>query len=249
MESPVLFHDPTSEPSRAAHWLALELGIPVRIRFTWLMRGEHLTPELLAVNPRHQVPALRHGNLRLSEATAIMRYLAELAGGLEPWFGRTVAERANVELRLSWHHTHTRQITLKYTVPMVLMPAYHGSKQPGASTMDECRQALREPIAQLAGFLDASQYVALERITAADVFIASDLFELDADPDRGAMLDAHPRIEAWLDRLRERPAFVESCQAWTKLASEIQRRLKRKPEPGDAGWVAGFCKQFVDPPT
>ena len=66
MESPVLFHDPTSEPSRAAHWLALELGIPVRIRITWLARGEHLGPELLAVNPRHQVPALKHGNLRHS---------------------------------------------------------------------------------------------------------------------------------------------------------------------------------------
>jgi glutathione S-transferase len=75
---PLLFHDPTSEPSRAVHWFCLEAGIQVEVRHIFLTHNDHLRPDFLAINPHHQVPALVHDTLRLSEATAIMRYLAEI---------------------------------------------------------------------------------------------------------------------------------------------------------------------------
>lgn len=50
-------HDPTSEPSRAVHWLCIEANIPIDIKYTWLTRGEHLSKAFLAVNPLHQIPA------------------------------------------------------------------------------------------------------------------------------------------------------------------------------------------------
>lgn len=46
MERPVLYHDPTSEPSRAVHWFALEAGIELDIEYTWLTRGEHRKRQL-----------------------------------------------------------------------------------------------------------------------------------------------------------------------------------------------------------
>lgn len=62
-----LFHDPTSEPSRAVHWLCIEANIPINIKYTWLTRGEHLSNEFLAVNPLHQIPAMQHDDFCLSK--------------------------------------------------------------------------------------------------------------------------------------------------------------------------------------
>jgi len=82
---PILYYDPTSEPSRAVYWFALEAGIPIDLRYTWLTRGEHLSQELLEVNPCHQVPALWDGDFCLSEASAIMLYLAETDNSIDRW--------------------------------------------------------------------------------------------------------------------------------------------------------------------
>ena len=125
-----LFYDPTSEPCRAVHWFTLEAEIPVKLAYTWLTRDDHLKPALRAVNPRHQVPALRDGDFCLSEATAIMAYLAETAGQHEIWFGANARDRARVNLLLSWYHINPRQVLTDHYLPVLLLPAYVGDPLP-----------------------------------------------------------------------------------------------------------------------
>ena len=45
-----------------------------------LTKGEHKSPEFLAVNPNDKVPALQDGDTSLWESHAIMVYIAQLAG-------------------------------------------------------------------------------------------------------------------------------------------------------------------------
>ena len=119
--TPILYHDPTSEPSRAVHWFCLAAGIPIEIDYVWLTRGEHRSARLLTVNPRHQVPALVHGAFRLSEVTAIISYLTEIHGCSERWFGDSPRARAHIAMLLSWYHTNVRlEVTLKYFLPVLL---------------------------------------------------------------------------------------------------------------------------------
>jgi glutathione S-transferase len=35
---PELFYDPTSEPSRAVRWFALEAALPLTLRYIWVTR-------------------------------------------------------------------------------------------------------------------------------------------------------------------------------------------------------------------
>ncbi len=63
----------TLRPLWMAHELALEFDhFPIQAR-----TGETKSPEYLALNPRHKVPLLRHGDLILTESAAILIYLAE----------------------------------------------------------------------------------------------------------------------------------------------------------------------------
>jgi len=41
------------------------------------MKGEHYQPEYVAINPNRMVPVLEDGDFRLTESSAILKYLAE----------------------------------------------------------------------------------------------------------------------------------------------------------------------------
>ena len=58
-------------------WLAEELGLDYEHRPIGPRTGETKTDEFLAINPRHKVPAMVHGDVRLTESAAIMTYMTE----------------------------------------------------------------------------------------------------------------------------------------------------------------------------
>jgi glutathione S-transferase len=243
---PTLFHDPTSEPSRAVHWFALEAGVPIGLRYTWLTRGEHWGKELLAVNPRHQLPALRHGDFALSEATAIMRYLAEIGGVTDRWFGGPPRERARIEQLHSWYHTNLRlHGTLEYFLPVLLGPGYLGEAAPSGSQVDVLRRRLREVLEEVERFLEDGPYLAGERIAAPDFLFGADIFAFDCDPDRERYMAGLPRVSAWLDRLMELESWGMSHLAWNAVAPVVRQRLTEGVAPCDPGWVAEVCERVL----
>src|SRR5687767_7771713 len=71
-----LYH---AAPSRSSIvlWMLEELGEPYDVHLVSFKKGENLRPEYLAVNPMGKVPALRHGEIVITEAAAICAYLAD----------------------------------------------------------------------------------------------------------------------------------------------------------------------------
>ncbi len=60
-----------------AHWIMLEFGLDYDMRPIQSRTGETRTPEFLALNPRHKIPVLQHGDLTVTESTAIITYVSE----------------------------------------------------------------------------------------------------------------------------------------------------------------------------
>ncbi len=58
-------------------WLAEELGLDYEHRPIGPRTGETKTAEFLAINPRHKIPAIVHGDICLTESAAIMGYMTE----------------------------------------------------------------------------------------------------------------------------------------------------------------------------
>ena len=86
MAKPVLWSS-TFTSGTMAHLAAAEAGADFDIRFISLKKGEHRTPEYLAMNPKGQVPALDLGGGRVvTEFLAILTYIARThpASGLMP---------------------------------------------------------------------------------------------------------------------------------------------------------------------
>jgi len=248
MPLPILFHDPTSEPSRAVHWFALEAGIDLKLEFVWLTRGDHRSPEFLKINPAHQVPVLKHGEFCLPEAAAIMLYLADLATCTETWVGSSVEENARTHRFMSWHHINTRKtITLDYALPVLLMPAYKGGPLPAAGEIKRLQDNIRWSLGLLESFLDqCGGFLGGIDPSIADLFIASDVFVLDVDPARDELLGPFPAIRRWLKSLRKRPACEVSLAAWTAITLCIRELLMNKDQAErDPTWVADACLPYV----
>ena len=249
MANPILFYDPISEPSRAVQWFALEAGVPLEIRYIWLTRNDHRSPEFAAVNPRRQVPALLDGDFALSEATAIMRYLAETARIEPAWLGETTRERARVDLLLSWYHTNLRlRSTLEYFLPVLLVPSF-GAPRPGAERVTQLRQRARDALAGLEELLGSEPFLGGQRPRAPDLLFASELYALDCDPDLAAVLDGFAGVRRWADRLRERSGYTATHRAWNAVVPLIVARLRDGAPPGaGAAWIADACESALGLP-
>jgi len=240
--APELFYDPTSEPSRAVHWFALEAGLPLTLRYTWLTRDEHLSGELPQVNPRRQVPALRHGDVNLSEATAIITYLAEINGGT---LGETPAQRARVNQIFSWYHLGLRKPLTDYYLPALLLPAQMGDEAP--SDVSALRDGVKNVFVNVERFLDDALFVCGDEPTAADLLLASDIFCLDCDPERATYAMGFTRLEAWLGRLRKSPHYHASHLAWNAVAPMIREHLLAGGAPKGTApeWMAQACERAL----
>ena len=71
----VLYSHPMSR-GRIARWMLEEVGQPYRVEM--LDYGTTMkAPEFLAINPMGKVPALRHGDVVVTEGAAICAYLAD----------------------------------------------------------------------------------------------------------------------------------------------------------------------------
>lgn len=66
-------------PSRSSivHWMLEEVGEPYELKVLDGKAAENRKPDYLKINPMGKVPALRHGDVVITEASAICAYLAD----------------------------------------------------------------------------------------------------------------------------------------------------------------------------
>ena len=60
-----------------AHWILAEFGLNYDCRPITSRSGETTTPGFLALNPKHKIPVLQHGDRVLTESAAITTYISE----------------------------------------------------------------------------------------------------------------------------------------------------------------------------
>jgi len=98
-----LYYHPVSTVSRPVVLFALDNGIALDYQLVDLATGEHLQPAYESINPSRLVPVLEDGDFRLTESSAILKYLADLIDS--PAYPKELRRRARVNEMMDWLNT------------------------------------------------------------------------------------------------------------------------------------------------
>ena len=199
-----LYH---ASPSRSsiALWMLEEIGEPYDIHLLRLKNGDNLKADYLAVNPMGKVPALRHGDVVVTEVSAICAYLAD--------------EFPKAKLSIPIGEPR-RGVYFKWLFfgpsciePAMMDRAFPRKEEARASAMGW--RDLDTVVDVVAGALTPGSYLMGEQFTAADVVIGSALrwgtmFKLI--PER-------PQFAPYLARITARPAAKRADAKEREFAS------------------------------
>ncbi len=95
-----LYYHPVSTTSRPIMLFARENGIDLKYQLVDLTTGEHMGEDYAAINPNRQVPVLEDGDFRLTESSAILKYLADKFDS--PTYPKDLKKRARVNQVMDW---------------------------------------------------------------------------------------------------------------------------------------------------
>jgi len=99
-----LYMHPVSMTSRPVRLFIAENGIAVDEQVVDILAGEHYQEPYASMNPNRLVPMLEDGDFRLTESSAILKYLAEKIGS--PAYPKDLKKRAKVNEMMDWFNTN-----------------------------------------------------------------------------------------------------------------------------------------------
>lgn len=195
-----LYTSPLSQHGRRVVSLLEEAGIEYTPRPVALETGEHMSPAYLAINPNHQVPALKVDGEVLLESNTILRFLCD-RHGLESWYPKDTMARARVDQWLDWNACRLGPQVSQLVLNKVIL-GDRGDKQAAA----QAEAKLPEVFAVLESQLASRPFVAAQNPTIADLSIASTVFQLVF----AQAVPSTPSIGAWFARVGELNGFRAS---------------------------------------
>jgi glutathione S-transferase len=95
-----LYMHPVSMTSRPVRLFIAESGIDVDEQLVDLFTGEHYKEPFASMNPNRMVPVLEDGDFRLTESSAILKYLADRIDS--PAYPKDLKQRAKVNEMMDW---------------------------------------------------------------------------------------------------------------------------------------------------
>jgi len=196
------FTNPQSR-GQMARWMLEEIGAPYDTHV--LDYGTSMkAPAYLAINPMGKVPAIRHDGVVVSEVAAICAYLADAfpAAGLAP----PTERRADY---YRWLFFAAGPIEAAFTNKAMGFEAPPGkSGMLGYGSFDTAIGTMEQA-------LTGKQYIAGNRFSAADLYVASQLgFML-----MFGMLEKRPVFTDYVARMTDRPAYARAKQLDADLAA------------------------------
>ncbi|MEO3474476.1 glutathione S-transferase family protein [Roseomonas sp. CAU 1739] len=188
--------------------LAAEAGVPLDLQVVNLFAGEHMTPDYTAMNPNQLVPMLEDGDFRLTEGSAILKYLAEVSGSTA--YPSDPRGRARVNEEMDWFNTgFYREWGYGVIYPKVLAYTAYPDAQVQKVVSDRCAEKAERLIGILNDHMlkDPGPYLGGAQPNLAD-------FMGVAYVTIGEMLafdfTRYPRVQRWIAAMRGRPSWAKA---------------------------------------
>lgn len=216
-----LFTGPLSMFGAKAQIAVLEKGLAIDCVMVPFDRDDRYAPthpEVLRINPKRQVPVLIDGDLGLFDSTQIFEYLEDLAP-TPPLWPRELAARARA-----------RQIELlsdEVYFPEVVRLFGLQHDMEGDAARAACAACARFH-ATLENLLLDREYLAGSYSYADIAFYMAQVF---AERKGARMTSATPRLQAWRERVGNRPAVREVVGAMMRFLASQNRPVPPHLQP------------------
>lgn len=213
-----LYMHPVSTVSRPVRLLIAQHQLPVEEEVVDLMTGQHLQPAYAAINPSKQVPALVEGDFRLTESSAILKYLASRFD--LPEYPKTLEQRAQVDSVMDWFNT---QLYRDFGYGLLYPQIFPHHKRP---TEDQQQGVVAWGKGKTEGWLaildqnilGKNDYVANNRLSIADYFGAC---ILSAGELIACTFEGYPNIQRWLGNMARLEHWDEVNQVMRGFAGSM----------------------------
>lgn len=212
----ITVHHLNNSRSQRVLWLLEELGLPYEIQHYQRDAKTSLAPpELRQVHPLGKSPVITDGGLTVAESGAILEYLVDKygQGRLKP-----TGEQDLLHYRYYLHFAEGSAMP-----PLLMKLVFNKIKRApmpffvkpiAKGIADKVLTSFVQPnidaqLKFLESELAARPWFAGDEMTAADVQMS---FPLEAAAARGGAIDAYPKIQAFLKRIHERPAYKKALK-------------------------------------
>jgi glutathione S-transferase len=188
-------------------------GVDPEIESLDLMQGQHLRPPFSDINPNRLVPVLDDDGFILTEASAILRYLAAKTGS--PLYPSEPKSRARVDELTAWFEANFyKDFGFQFVYPQLFPHHSRGSEAVDRAIVEWGRRKACDWLTVLNDHYLAREgdYLVGDRLTIADLLGASiiSLSELVHCP-----LENYPNVRRWYEHIR-------GSEPWTRINTTFQ---------------------------
>ena len=215
-----IYYHPASTTSRPLMLFAQESNLQADFQVVDLFTGEHYQPPYEAINPNHLVPAMDDGDFRMTESSAILKYLAEKTSS--PLYPKDLKERARVNERMDWINTQLcRDLAYGLVYPQIFPHHKRPTEEAQKETLKWAKERAAGWLKVMNDHLLKSNYLAGDKMTIADIYAAPFVALAEAV---GSSLDGYPKVKAWLGRMK-------GLKSWQKVNEVIDGYAKSLKGP------------------
>ncbi|KAL6260244.1 hypothetical protein P5V15_007778 [Pogonomyrmex californicus] len=186
------YYIPPSPPCRTIMLLAKALGIHLNFKLINVMKGEHLSPEFLQINPQHVIPTINDNGFILWESRPIMIYLVSKYAKNDSLYPKNPKERAMVDQMMYFDAGSLYANLIRCFIPVV---------RGLANSINEADLVrVEKSFEVLNAFLDGKAFAAGDNLTIADFTISTTICTIlcfDFDISR------YDNVAAYYDRCKE----------------------------------------------
>ncbi len=210
---------PASITSRPVRLLIAEKGIDVEDVIVDLFTGAHHQEPYVSFNPSRLVPVLEDGDLKLTESSAILKYLADRFD--MPEYPKDLKARAKVNEVMDWVNTNFYRdwgynLCYPQLFPHHVRPSDEGQKVTVEWGSERSKFWLQVMNDYWLG--EGRKWLAGDDITIAD-YLAGSIVAL-GDMIRFDM-SAYPNVSAWLSRVKSLPNWKPVSEALDGFAASL----------------------------
>jgi len=214
-----VYYHPASTTSRPIMLFAAESGANVEFEIVDILGGQQYKDEFLTINPSHMVPVLEDGDFRLTESSAILKYIADTIDS--PAYPKSLRARARVNERMDWINT---QMSREFVYGFVYPQIFSFFKRDDAGVQAATLAWHRERASGWMKILDRSvlggnRYLCGDALTIADYFAVpfvalGDVIRCD--------YAAYPNVKRWLSAMKALPSWRKVNEAIDGYAASLK---------------------------